>query len=83
MACRSTEKAQAAKEEIIEQLKGQPDLGEIVVKCLDLTSCKSIRECAQEILDEEPRIDILLNNAGKITNQDVVIKYPIMNFLIR
>jgi len=38
--------------------------GEIVVKCLDLTSCKSIRECAQEILDEEPRIDILLNNAG-------------------
>lgn len=64
MACRSTEKAEAAKEEIIEQLKGQPDLGQIIVKCLDLSSCKSVRECAQEILDEEPRIDILLNNAG-------------------
>lgn len=64
MACRSTEKAEAAKEEIIEQLKGKENLGEIIVKSLDLSSCKSIRECAQELLDEEPRIDILLNNAG-------------------
>lgn len=64
MACRSTEKAEAAKEEIIEQCKGQENLGEIVVKCLDLSSCKSVRECAQQILDEEPRIDILLNNGG-------------------
>ena len=35
-----------------------------VVYSLDLTSLKSIRECADEINKNESRVDILINNAG-------------------
>lgn len=34
------------------------------IKHLDLTSFASVRKCANEILSEESKIDILLNNAG-------------------
>ena len=35
------------------------------VEKLDLASLKSVRECAQRLLDSEDKIDILINNAGK------------------
>ena len=34
-----------------------------VYKC-DLSSLKSVRECAGEINEKEERIDVLINNAG-------------------
>ena len=37
----------------------------VVVEKLDLASLKSVRECAQKLLDTEDKIDILINNAGK------------------
>lgn len=64
MACRSIDKAEAAKKEILDQLQDKKDLGEIVVRRLDLSSLKSVRECANEILLQEDRIDLLINNAG-------------------
>lgn len=37
---------------------------DIVVRKLDLSSLKSVRQFAQEINQTEPRLDILIHNAG-------------------
>lgn len=39
-------------------------VGELILKKLDLSSLESVKECATEILQEEQRIDLLINNAG-------------------
>ncbi|KAG7304301.1 hypothetical protein JYU34_011241 [Plutella xylostella] len=64
MACRSMEKAEEAKSNIVDACKDLPDVGELVLVKLDLTSLKSVRQCAQHIVDSEPQINILVNNAG-------------------
>ena len=61
MLCRNTEKAEAAADEIRKDTGNQVD----VLK-LDLSSLKSVRDCAQMLLDKEEKIDILINNAGKL-----------------
>ena len=61
MLCRNTDKAEEAASEI------RKDTGNPVdVHKLDLSSLKSVRECSQTLLDKEERIDILINNAGKM-----------------
>ena len=35
----------------------------VVFRCLDLASLSSVRQFAATVLEEEPRIDILINNA--------------------
>ena len=60
LACRNLAKGSSAVEEI-KQKTGNEN---IVLKKLDLASCKSVREFAEEILREEPQINILINNAG-------------------
>lgn len=59
MGCRDMEKAEAAVKEIIEGSASQN------VSCLklDLSDSKSIREFA-EAINKEPKLDILINNAG-------------------
>ncbi|CAO2605053.1 Retinol dehydrogenase 14 [Lemmus lemmus] len=44
----------------------EPDAtkGQLVVKELDLASLRSVRAFCQELLQEEPRLDVLINNAG-------------------
>ncbi|XP_075984939.1 retinol dehydrogenase 13-like [Anticarsia gemmatalis] len=64
MACRSLERAEAAKADIEKSCKDLSDTGDIVLAKCDLTSLKSVREFAQNILDTEPQINILVNNAG-------------------
>lgn len=64
MACRSMERAEEAKIDIEKLCKDLPDTGNIVLAKCDLTSLKSVREFAQSILDTEPQINILVNNAG-------------------
>lgn len=64
MACRSLERAEKAAEDIRSNLKDNPKSGEVLIRQLDLTSLKSVRKCAQEILDSEPAIHLLINNAG-------------------
>ncbi|XP_078347257.1 retinol dehydrogenase 12-like [Oculina patagonica] len=60
LACRSLERGQKAAEEIRSKVKG----AEVVVKSLDLSSLESVRKFAEEILKEEARLDVLINNAG-------------------
>lgn len=60
LACRSLEKGQQAAEEIRSKVKDAV----VVVKSLDLSSLVSVRIFAGEILKEEGRLDVLINNAG-------------------
>lgn len=66
LACRDTEKAEKAVDEIKETVRSENNepLGELLVKKLDLSSLLSIKQCAKDILQTEERINILVNNAG-------------------
>jgi len=61
MACRNLEKAESAADDI-----GLPN---IRVKKCDLASFASIREFCRQIVKEEKKIDILINNAGMFSTQ--------------
>ncbi|KAG7466042.1 hypothetical protein MATL_G00160630 [Megalops atlanticus] len=62
MACRDQQRAEEAAQEIRQE--AGPDQGEVVIKLLDLASLKSVQNFCEEIIKEEPRIDVLINNAG-------------------
>ncbi|XP_036398392.1 retinol dehydrogenase 14a [Megalops cyprinoides] len=62
MACRDQQRAEEAAQEIRQE--AGPDQGEAVIKLLDLASLKSVQNFCEEIIKEEPRIDVLINNAG-------------------
>lgn len=64
MACRSLERAEEAKKDIEKTCADLSETGSIVLAKCDLTSLKSVREFAQNILDTEAQINILVNNAG-------------------
>ena len=74
MACRNSKKASKESSEIKAtcQNKDGAVLGEIVNYPLDLSSMKSIREFATNVIEKEGNIDILVNNAGltQPINQD-------------
>jgi NAD(P)-dependent dehydrogenase (short-subunit alcohol dehydrogenase family) len=59
LACRSDEKAKAARDRILDI---HPDADLRLVR-LDLGSLESVRRAADQIA-EEPRLDLLINNAG-------------------
>ncbi|XP_040069056.1 retinol dehydrogenase 13-like, partial [Ixodes scapularis] len=63
IACRNIEKARKAAPEIFEDTEQQ-----VTIKLLDLQSFKSVREFANDIINTEPRLDVLINNAG-MTNE--------------
>ena len=65
VACRSAEKGEAAVAEVKERTRS----ADIVFRQIDLAELKSIKEFAQRILNEERRVDILINNAGTTTKQ--------------
>ena len=60
LACRSPEKGKAAVQVVKERSKNEA----VVFSQLDLASLQSVRDFATSILNQEPRIDILINNAG-------------------
>ncbi|XP_026209465.1 retinol dehydrogenase 14a [Anabas testudineus] len=62
MACRDLSRAEEAAQEIRQETGA--DNAQLVVKQLDLASLTSIRTFCQEIIKEEPRLDVLINNAG-------------------
>jgi len=64
MACRNMDKAKEAKEDITKETRDLQNLGEIDVVELDLTSFASIRQCANQINNQENQVNILINNAG-------------------
>ena len=60
IGCRNITKGLQAAAEIIENTGNR----NIEVKKLDLSSFKSVRTFAEEINEEERRVDVLINNAG-------------------
>lgn len=66
LACNDTENAICAKKSIMALCENENDTGsgEIIIKYLDLSSMKSVRQCAQQLIQEEEFIHILVNNAG-------------------
>lgn len=60
MACRSADKAQAARAQILQQVP-QADLQ---ILSLDLASLASVKACTQLVLDSTDQLDTLINNAG-------------------
>ncbi|KAK3551060.1 hypothetical protein QTP70_011492 [Hemibagrus guttatus] len=62
MACRDLRRAEIAAQEI-RQATGN---GNVVVRHLNLASLYSIQEFAKEFIVTEKRLDILINNAGKL-----------------
>jgi len=67
LACRDKDRAEKAKEKIIEAT----DNPNVVVKLVDFASLESVRKFAKEINAEEKRLDILVNNAGAAGVNDV------------
>lgn len=64
MACRDTAKTEQAAADIKKSVEGQ-NVGQLVTRELDLSSFKSVRKCASEILETEQAIHLLVNNAGR------------------
>lgn len=60
IACRNEEKARRA----VDRLKNETKNPNISYKILNLASLKSVCKFAEEIIQTEPRLDILINNAG-------------------
>nr|XP_022918205.1 retinol dehydrogenase 14 [Onthophagus taurus] len=60
LACRNIENAEKVKDELIESTGNE----NIIVKKLDISSLKSVREFAKDINSTENRLDVLIHNAG-------------------
>ena len=60
MACRSVEKGEKAAVEV----RKRSESDNVVFMQLDLASLTSVRQFAARVLEEEPRLDVLINNAG-------------------
>lgn len=64
MGCRDRERAEEAAGQLRRELREAAGAGELVVRELDLASLRSVRAFCREVLQEEPRLDVLINNAG-------------------
>ncbi|XP_070177460.1 retinol dehydrogenase 11-like isoform X2 [Littorina saxatilis] len=60
LACRSKERGEAARQDIVVATGNK----NVVVRQLDLFDFESVRQFAEQILREEDRLDILINNAA-------------------
>jgi NAD(P)-dependent dehydrogenase (short-subunit alcohol dehydrogenase family) len=60
LACRDLDKAGKARAEILARTPG----ARVDLVPLDLGSLRSVRACAQKLIADCPRIDVLINNAG-------------------
>ncbi|XP_018568422.1 retinol dehydrogenase 14 [Anoplophora glabripennis] len=82
MACRNLETGKQVRDEIAETTKND----NVILKKLDLSSQKSIREFAEDVIRTEPRLDVLIHNAGtaeskfKKTEDDVEINMATNHF---
>ena len=60
LACRDIEKGRSAAQDIINSTRNQ----HVVVKHCDLSSLKSVRNFADDLLNSEEKLDVLICNAG-------------------
>ncbi|CAF4449497.1 unnamed protein product [Rotaria socialis] len=63
LACRSRQRAEEARQEIISKSNNN----QIDIEIIDTSSLQSVRECAARLRKSLPRIDVLINNAGMLT----------------
>ena len=64
MLCRSEEKANAAIKWITENAEENSNKGSLRFELCDMSSTKSVKSCADRLLNSLEMIDILVNNAG-------------------
>lgn len=64
LACRNKERAEAA----VYDIRKESGNSEVLYMHLDLASLKSVRDFAETFLKTEPRLDLLINNAGLIAS---------------
>ncbi|XP_069676664.1 retinol dehydrogenase 11-like isoform X2 [Periplaneta americana] len=62
LACRNLEKGRKVRDELIKDTGNS----NIVVLHLDLTSLTSVRKFVSNVIRTEPRLDVLINNAGAV-----------------
>ncbi|XP_063824294.1 retinol dehydrogenase 11-like [Ostrinia nubilalis] len=60
LGCRNVDRGTTARDKIIKETENK----EVYFKPLDLASFKSVKAFAEDILKNEKRLDILINNAG-------------------
>ncbi|NKI43164.1 oxidoreductase [Streptomyces physcomitrii] len=70
LACRSTERGEAA----VELIRGAVPGAELELRALDLGSLESVREFAAGFVREHQRLDLLVNNAGVMALPHVLTK---------
>ncbi|OWY21017.1 KR domain-containing protein [Sphingobacteriales bacterium UPWRP_1] len=68
MICRNPERANLARQEIIQQSNNQ----QVDLFICDLSVQQQIRQLASKLLQTYPRIDVLLNNAGLMTSKRTI-----------
>ncbi len=68
MANRNREKSEMVRDKIIEATANT----NVNIVDLDLASRKSIEDCAKTFLEVYPSLDILINNAGLMSNEQVI-----------
>jgi NAD(P)-dependent dehydrogenase (short-subunit alcohol dehydrogenase family) len=68
MANRNREKS----EQLAADITGQTGNSNIEVLDLDLASLASVRQCAAQFLEQHGKLDILLNNAGLMSTEEVI-----------
>ncbi|XP_015243429.1 PREDICTED: dehydrogenase/reductase SDR family member 13-like [Cyprinodon variegatus] len=80
LACRCKQRGEAALEEI----KRESGSNQVVFMQLDLGSLKSVRTFAETFLKSEPRLDMLINNAGRTAQllSYLTISHSIISYLI-
>ncbi|CAG4934098.1 unnamed protein product [Colias eurytheme] len=78
IACPFEDEGIKARQKILEHSRNS----EVIYKHLDLASLESIRQFADEVLEKEKRLDILINNAGVCMVDDYVTKDG-MSFLMQ
>ncbi|KAG5886495.1 hypothetical protein JTB14_014678 [Gonioctena quinquepunctata] len=64
LACRNEGKGKEALNDIEKSCEGNDHLGNLKLLSLDLSSLKSVRAFAMNVMESENRIDLLINNAG-------------------
>jgi NAD(P)-dependent dehydrogenase (short-subunit alcohol dehydrogenase family) len=66
VTARNADKGRAAVAAITQRLQGE---GRVQLVVFDLADLSSVRQGAAEILDQAPRIDVLVNNAGLVLTE--------------
>ncbi|KAJ2949967.1 hypothetical protein O0L34_g11292 [Tuta absoluta] len=82
LACRNIQRGTTARDDIIAATGNR----EVVFKQLNLSSLNSVREFAEDVKKTEPRLDVLVNNAGvyglgdRLTEDKIVEAMQINHF---